>query len=532
MTMTETPPMTAVQTEGPDPRRYWSLAVIAVAQLMIVLDASVVIVALPSAQRALHISVANRQWVMRPTRWPSAACCSWGAGSPTTSGVGACSSSACSASASPRPSGAGPESSHALRRPGPAGGVRGRHGTGGPVASHGDLHRAPRAGPSLRCLRRHRRRGSGHRARARRHADPVGVVALDPAHQCAHRRCSPPSAASRVVRESRGESRAGYDLPGAVDRHRWAVPPRLRLHHRRHPRVGSAAHRGAAGRVGGAARHLRRHRASVVAPAAPAAGRARPQPRRVVPGLAAGRERACSGTFLFLTYFFQGTLHYSALKTGFAFLPFSGGIIIGAGLASRLLPRTGPRALMVAGLTLAAGGLVWFTRLGVRQHLPGPRAPARDPGQPRHGDDLRPHEQHGAGRCRAQRRRCGQRAGQHHPTGRGIARHRPAQHRGGHRRRHLPGRPRSSASADVRPRRCTGTRPPSPSVRCCWPAPRWWPGCSVQASRHQVGAEGDQGSADEGANEGADGRRSDGRARAPRDRGVSGLTRSARQRSA
>jgi MFS family permease len=50
--------------EAPDPRRYWSLAVIAIAQLMIVLDASVVIVALPSAQHALHISVANRQWVM------------------------------------------------------------------------------------------------------------------------------------------------------------------------------------------------------------------------------------------------------------------------------------------------------------------------------------------------------------------------------------------------------------------------------------------------------------------------------------
>src|SRR5580700_11491654 len=50
--------------DGPDPRRWWSLAVIALAQLMIVLDASVVIVALPSAQHALHISVANRQWVM------------------------------------------------------------------------------------------------------------------------------------------------------------------------------------------------------------------------------------------------------------------------------------------------------------------------------------------------------------------------------------------------------------------------------------------------------------------------------------
>ncbi|MGC2168841.1 MAG: MFS transporter, partial [Acidimicrobiales bacterium] len=47
-----------------DPKRYWALAVIGIAQLMIVLDASVVVVALPSAQHALHISVANRQWVL------------------------------------------------------------------------------------------------------------------------------------------------------------------------------------------------------------------------------------------------------------------------------------------------------------------------------------------------------------------------------------------------------------------------------------------------------------------------------------
>ena len=64
MTMADTVPAISVQNEGPDPKRYWSLAVVALAQLMIVLDASVVIVALPSAQRALHISVANRQWVM------------------------------------------------------------------------------------------------------------------------------------------------------------------------------------------------------------------------------------------------------------------------------------------------------------------------------------------------------------------------------------------------------------------------------------------------------------------------------------
>ena len=52
------------ESAGLDPKRYWALAVIGIAQLMIVLDASVVIVALPSAQHALHISIANRQWVM------------------------------------------------------------------------------------------------------------------------------------------------------------------------------------------------------------------------------------------------------------------------------------------------------------------------------------------------------------------------------------------------------------------------------------------------------------------------------------
>ncbi|HLN04997.1 MAG TPA: MFS transporter, partial [Acidimicrobiales bacterium] len=49
---------------GADPRRFRALAIIGIAQLMIVLDASVVTIALPSAQRALNISVANRQWVL------------------------------------------------------------------------------------------------------------------------------------------------------------------------------------------------------------------------------------------------------------------------------------------------------------------------------------------------------------------------------------------------------------------------------------------------------------------------------------
>ena len=69
--------------------------------------------------------------------------------------------------------------------------------------------------------------------------------------------------------------------------------------------------------------------------------------------------------FLFLTFYFQQTLGYTPLESGFAFLPFSGGIILGAGVVSQLLPRVGPRPLMVAGLLLAAVGMLWLTRIGV-----------------------------------------------------------------------------------------------------------------------------------------------------------------------
>ena len=49
---------------SPDGRRWLILAVIGIAQLMVVLDATVMNIALPSAQRALHFSTADRQWVV------------------------------------------------------------------------------------------------------------------------------------------------------------------------------------------------------------------------------------------------------------------------------------------------------------------------------------------------------------------------------------------------------------------------------------------------------------------------------------
>lgn len=49
---------------APDPRRWWGLVIIALAQLMVVLDATIVNIALPSAQQDLGISDGDRQWVI------------------------------------------------------------------------------------------------------------------------------------------------------------------------------------------------------------------------------------------------------------------------------------------------------------------------------------------------------------------------------------------------------------------------------------------------------------------------------------
>lgn len=71
------------------------------------------------------------------------------------------------------------------------------------------------------------------------------------------------------------------------------------------------------------------------------------------------------GMFLFLVYYLQGALHYSALKSGLAFLPFAGGMVVAAGLASTLLPRIGPRPLMAVGFALSALGMASFTQIKV-----------------------------------------------------------------------------------------------------------------------------------------------------------------------
>jgi EmrB/QacA subfamily drug resistance transporter len=70
---------------------------------------------------------------------------------------------------------------------------------------------------------------------------------------------------------------------------------------------------------------------------------------------------AIFGMFFFLTLFVQNILDFSPLRTGLAFLPVSVVIAMGAGFASQLLPRWGPKPFMTVGAILAAVGLGWLT---------------------------------------------------------------------------------------------------------------------------------------------------------------------------
>jgi EmrB/QacA subfamily drug resistance transporter len=72
---------------------------------------------------------------------------------------------------------------------------------------------------------------------------------------------------------------------------------------------------------------------------------------------------AMFGVLLFLTYYFQDVHHYSPLQTGIAFLPFPLGVIVSTAIAARTLPLLGPKALAGIGFTLGAAGLLWLSRL-------------------------------------------------------------------------------------------------------------------------------------------------------------------------
>ncbi|HVA53065.1 MAG TPA: MFS transporter [Acidimicrobiales bacterium] len=346
----------------PDPKRYWTLAIIAIAQLIIVLDATVVVVALPSAQRALHISVANRQWVMSAYTLAFGSFLLLGGrvadylgrrrvfviglvGFGVASGI------------------AGLAQNQAMLF-----GARAVQGAFGALM-------APAALSLLTVTfteARERARAFGVYGAIAGGGAAIGLVLGGVLTQYASWRWTllinvpiaifAAVAATLVIRESRVETRHGYDLPGAltstvglfllvygftmVASHGWGSTLTVSL------LVGAVLFLAAFVVIELRSSHPLLPLKVVLE---------RKRGGSFLASLLVGM--AMLGTFLFLTYFLQGTLGYSALKTGFAFLPFSAGIIVGAGLSSRFLPRTGPRALLLTGLSLATLGLLWFSRL-------------------------------------------------------------------------------------------------------------------------------------------------------------------------
>ncbi len=69
--------------------------------------------------------------------------------------------------------------------------------------------------------------------------------------------------------------------------------------------------------------------------------------------------------FFFISLYMQQVLGYDALKAGLAYLPLAGGIIVSAGLASQLVTRIGFKPVFVSGLVLTAIGLAWFAQVSV-----------------------------------------------------------------------------------------------------------------------------------------------------------------------
>jgi EmrB/QacA subfamily drug resistance transporter len=64
--------------------------------------------------------------------------------------------------------------------------------------------------------------------------------------------------------------------------------------------------------------------------------------------------------FFFISLYMQQVLGYEPLKAGLAYLPLAGLIIVSAGMASQLVTRIGFKPILIVGMLLVAAGLIWF----------------------------------------------------------------------------------------------------------------------------------------------------------------------------
>jgi EmrB/QacA subfamily drug resistance transporter len=364
--------MTEVQdVSGPaeapdlDPRRWSILAVVIIAQLMVVLDASIVTIALPSAQRALHISVANRQWVITAYTLAFGGLLLLGGRIADFGGrkrmfiVGLLGFAGASALG-----GLAPDQTLLF-------GARALQGAFAALMAPAALSILT---ITFQADAKERAKAFGAYGAVSGAGGAIGVLAGGVLTQYASWRWCllvnvpiallAAFAAWNTVGESRAEGTTRYDLPGAflstiglvslvygftkAESDGWASTPTLIF--------------------------LSVAVVLLVAFVVTESRSSHPLlPLRVVAERNRGGSYLASlltgaglfAMFVFLSYYLQGVLHYSALKAGVAFLPFAAGIILAAGASSGLVPRLGPRAPMTAGLLIGALGLALLTQIGV-----------------------------------------------------------------------------------------------------------------------------------------------------------------------
>ena len=365
MTNSEIEGLQAPETDEPDPQRWAILAIVAIAQLMVVLDASIVTIALPSAQHALHISTPNRQWVITAYTLAFGGLLLLGGriadygGRKRMFAVGLIGFASASA----------------------LGGLAVNQGMLFGARALQGAFAALMAPAALSILNVTFQSDPGERAKAfgaygavSGAGGAIGVLAGGILTQYASWRWCllvnvplallATVAASRVMHESRATGSTRYDVPGALLSTLGLVS--LVYGFTKASSDGWAA-----------AQTLTFLSIAVVLLVAFVVVETRAShpllPLRVVAERNRGGSFLASfllgaglfAMFVFLSYYMQTVLQYSALKAGVAFLPFAVGLILAATASSTVVPRIGPRIPMAGGLLIGAVGLGWLTQIGV-----------------------------------------------------------------------------------------------------------------------------------------------------------------------
>ncbi|MEV7396328.1 MFS transporter [Aeromicrobium sp. NPDC092404] len=373
--MTESTPTPGpdASSEQPDPRRWLALGVIAVAQLMIVLDASIVNIALPSAQKDLDISDADRQWVVTAYTLAFGGLLLLGGriadytGRKRTFVIGLIGFAAASALG-------GVASSAGLLYA-----ARGLQGAFAALL-------APAALSLISVtftLPKERATAFGVFGAISGGGAAIGLILGGVLTEYASWRwCLGVNvpialvtalAAVRVVNESKAEGNTKYDIPGAVLVTLGLVSLVYGFTEAAKLKDPDSKSTEVLGWTDPST--LTFLSVAVVLLVAFVVWEKRTSTPLLPLWVALDRNRGGSylvflfvgaglfAMFLFMTFYFQITMGYTPLESGFAFMPFSLGVIGAAGFVSNLLPRIGPMPIMIPGLALAIAGMLMLTQI-------------------------------------------------------------------------------------------------------------------------------------------------------------------------